>query len=390
MTGVALYFIPILLCAVTPFFRELSDSRRWYICMGVFLCLFYCFGYMTGSDWREYEDWYYRINFNRLFFNYFAEPGYYLYMVLFRALGIGFWPFFIFTKTIIFIIIYRTIFDYCKESGYLTLMYFLPWFGMYLLIDNPMRNCIAIAIFTVSVRYVIEHKFWKFLLCMLLAASFHFSSLVILLTYPLLNRKISNWVYVMLFLIVNLIFADRDFVIGALSSLFGKIPYVSDKIEGYLLMNSDFAKGKVFSFGMLWQIGVFILLLCYRDRITDYISGNKGLLVFNSAMLYMLFLRFAMTIEVFVRIQLYYSLFLAIAVGLILLSFDFRSRIIYVCMLFMVSSYTCLAKVTSSARFVPYTNVVQYMIKGEFPSYSERYFYNYRNSPYVSDADFAQ
>ena len=384
MVSVVLYFIPIVLCAVTPFFRELSDNRKWYIFMGVYLWLFLCFGYMTGSDWRVYEEWYYSLDFNRLFYDYYAEPGYYLYMMLFRLLNVGFWPYFILTKTIIFIVIYRTIFDYCKESGYLTLLYFLPWFGMYLLIDNPMRNCIAIAIFIFSVRYVIEHKFWKFLLCMLLASSFHFSALVILLVYPMLNHNIKSWVYVLLFLLINVLFANRDMVINMMNSTLGRIPYVQDKIFGYLLLDNEFGKGKLFSLGMVWQIGIFILLICYRDRITSYIDGPKGLFVFNAAMFYMLFLRFAMTIEVFVRIQLYFSVFLAIAVGLVLLSFDYKSRIIYICVLLMISSYTCMGKLTSSSRYVPYSNIVTYAIKGDFPSYSERYFYNYKFSPYKS------
>ena len=384
MISIALYFIPILLCALTPFFKELSANRGWFICCGVYLCLFYCFGYMTGTDWRVYEDWYYSIDFNRLFYDYYAEPGYYIFMLLFRFLGVGFWPFFILTKTVIFIIIYKTIFDYCKESGYLTLMYFLPWFGMYLLIDNPMRNCIAIAIFIVSARFVIEHKFWKFLLCMLLASSFHFTAIVMILVYPMLNHNVKSWIYVLLFLSINIVFSDREMVINVINSTLGRIPYIEKKIFEYLILDSEFAKGKLFSFGMLWQIGIFILLICYRDRIINYIDGAKGLFVFNAVMFYMLFLRFAMTIEAFSRIQLYFSVFLAIAVGLVLLSFDYKSRIIYICVLLLVSLYICFGKITITSRYVPYSNVVSYIIKGDFPSYSERFFYNYRHSPYKS------
>ena len=378
------YFIPILLCFATAFFKELSDNRKWYICFGVYLCLFYCFGYMTGTDWRQYEDWYDSIDFNRLFYDYYSEPGYYLYMLLFKSLGIGFWPYLLFTKTVVFIIIYKTVFDYCRESGYLTLMYYLPWFGMYLLIDNPMRNCIAIAIFIVSVRFIIEHKFWKFLLCMLLAGSFHFSAFVILVFYPFLNHDLKKWIYVLLFLLINIVFANRGLFINVLTTVFGKIPYVQDKLVTYLLLDSEFAQGKLFSFGMVWQIGLFILLICYKDRITGYLEGPKGLMVFNSAMAYMLLLRLSMTIEIFIRIQLYFSVFLAIAVGLILLSFEYKSRIFYICVVLMVSCYTCYGKATGSSRYVPYSNIVGYAIKGDFPSYSERFFYNYRFSPYKS------
>ena len=380
--GIAIYFIPIILCAATPFFRELSDSRRWMIFLGVFLCLFYCFGYMTGSDWRVYEDWYNTLDFGRFYYGYFAEPGYYLYMMLFKSLGVGFWPFFILTKTAIFIIIYKTIFDFCKESGYVTLMYFLPWFGMYLLIDNPMRNCISIAIFMLSVRYVINHEFWKFFLCSLLAASFHFSALLMVVLYPMMNRNIKSWVYVLLFLVINFIFADRDNIINVLTVLLGRIPYVQDKIIGYLLLDSEFAQGKLFSFGMLFQIGIFTLLICYRDRITEYMDSTKGPFVFNAAMLYMLLLRFAMSVEVFMRLQLYFSVYLAIAVGLILLSFEYKSRVFFFSILLLVSCYVCFDKASGSSRYVPYTNAVDYVVRGDSPSYSERYFYNYKKSPY--------
>ena len=382
------YFIPILLCLLTPFFRELADSRRWYICLGILLCLFYCFGYMTGSDWRTYEDWYNCLDFNKFYFGYRNEPGYYLYMMLFKKIGVTFWAYFIFTKSLIFIIVYKTIFEYCRESGYLSLMYFLPWFGMYLFIDNPMRNCIAVAIFLLSVRYIIEHKFWKFFGLMLLAASFHFSALVIILFYPFLNRRISTWVYVTLFIIINIIFLNRELLIGILAKLFGMIPYVQNKLITYFLFDSMFAQGKLLSFGMIWQTTLFIMILCYRERITEQIGGDKGLFVFNAAMIYFLLVRFSMTIEVFIRIQLYFSVFLSIAVGLVMLSFNYRSRILYVCLLFMVSSYICFDRTTSSARYVPYSNIVDNVIRNDYPSYSKRFWYNVKHSPYTNRVDY--
>jgi len=386
--SIVLYYIPILLCALTPFFKEFSDSRKWYICFGVYLCVFYCFGYMTGSDWKVYEDLYNSLDFNRFYYGYTKEPGYYLYMMFFRKLGIGFWPFFIFTKTVIFIIIYKTVFDYCRETGYVTMMYFLPLSGMYLLIDNPMRNCIAIAIFIVSVKFIIEHKFWHFFFCILLAASFHFSALITIFFYPLLNRDIKTWVYVLLFAVINVFFADRDLLIGLITLIIGKIPFVQEKVITYLLLDSVFAQGKLFSFGMMWQIGLFVLMLCYRERITESIGGEKGRFVFNAAMVYFLLLRLAMTVNMFVRFQLYFSVFLAIATGLLIISFEYRSRVLYIGLLCLVSLYICTDKITGSARYVPYSNYIVYSIKGDHPSYSVRYYYNIKNSPFTDAVDY--
>ena len=121
----------------------------------------------------------------------------------------------------------------------------------------------------------------------------------------------------------------------------------------------------------------------------ERIGGAKGLFVFNSVMVYMLLLRFAMTIRMFVRFQLYFSVFVAIAVGLLLISFEYKSRLAYWSILCLVSLYMCTDKITGSARYVPYSNYIVYSIKGENPSYSTRYYYNIKHSPYTVDDDYA-
>ena len=65
-----LYFIPIIICFVSQFFKELSDNHKWYLILGVLLCLFLCFGYMTGTDWKVYEYMYDNLDFNRFFYDY--------------------------------------------------------------------------------------------------------------------------------------------------------------------------------------------------------------------------------------------------------------------------------------------------------------------------------
>lgn len=385
-----LYYIPILLCFISVIFRELSDNDRWYWFMGVILCIFYCFGYMTGTDWRVYEDLYNTLDFNHLFYEYKSEPGYYLYMLPFRFLGIGFWPFFIFTKSMLFVLIYRTMFEYCRDSKYLSLMYFFPWFGMYLFIDNPMRNLIAIGIFIISFRYVIEKNFWKFFFLMLLAASFHFSAFIIIFSYPILTRNIKTWIYVVSFILINILFIDREFLVSIITSVFGMIPYLQNKIITYILLDSVFAQGKALSVGMLWQTMLFVLLLVYRERIIKQFNNDSGIFVYNASMCFLLLMRFAMSIEMFVRLQLYFSVFFSIAVGLVILSFNYKSRLLFVSLLFLMSVYVCTEKITKSSRYVPYSNCIEYALIGDYPSYSKRFMYNIKNSPYTNEIDFEQ
>ena len=383
----AIYFVPIILCAISAFSRELSENRRWILFAGILLCLFFCFGYMTGSDWRNYEKMYEDIDFNRFYFGYKNEPGYYLLMWIAKRAGLPFWVFFILVKCILFRIIYQTVFDYCKESGWITLMYFLPWFGLYFFIDNPMRNCIAVTIFILSTKYVLERKFWKFLLLTLLAMSFHVTAVFVILLYPIVCRNISKWIYLILFIVLNVLFAKPDLLINIIVAAFSKVPYLDYKVVTYFLMDSVFVQGKFLSFGLLWQTVLFILMLLYRDRIISQIGGEKGLFAYNCAMVYFLLVRLSMTIPMFVRLQMYLSVYVAVCIGLTVLSFEFRSRCFYMILLAAVASYTCYDKVTKSARYVPYTNVLQYVIKGDYPSYSKRFFYNIKNSPYTDEID---
>lgn len=381
------YIIPILLCLLTAVSRELSDNRRWTIIMGILLCLFYCFGYMTGSDWRSYEYWYNYLDFNRFYYGYVNEPGYYLYMMLFSKCGIPFWIYFVMTKIILFIIIFRSFFIICKDSGWISMIYFFPLLGMYIFIDNPMRNAIAMGIYMLSFRYVLDQKFWKYLLVCILAASFHATALFMIPFYWLLNKKVRNGVYIVLFVIINIIFLDRQLLVDLIVNIFGFIPFFNEKVVSYFLFESESTEGKILSFGMIWHLLLFVLLLIYKDTVINRIGDRYGNLAFNCAIIYLLMFRLALTIPLVMRIQLYFSVCFCVCVGLLVLCFEWRSRLIYLSILTMVSLYICFDKITSSARYVPYSNVIEYALKGENPSFSVRYYYNIKHSPYTKEID---
>ena len=379
-----IYFVPIILCFVSQFFKELSNSRIWYILVGIYLCLFLCFGYMTGTDWKVYEYMYDNLDFNKLFYGYSSEPGYYLYMMIFKKCGIPFWTFFVFTKTILFIIIYKAILDCCPQGSWMALVYFIPWFGLYYFIDNPMRNCIAVALFSLSAKFILEQRFWKFLLVMLIAGSFHVTAFFIIPFYFLLTKNIRSSTWAILFVVINVVFVNRVFLIKIIMSVFSLIPYYHNKLITYFILDTVFVEGKLFSFGILWQSFLFVMMLCYRERIIDAIGEKKGLFAFNCTMVFMMLVRLATTIPMFMRVQLFFCVYVATCIGLVMLSFDYRSRWLFTVLLLMVSSYVCYDRVTSSSRYVPYSNCIEYAIKGDNPSYSKRVFYNDKNSPYAS------
>ena len=183
---------------------------------------------------------------------------------------------------------------------------------------------------------------------------------------------------------------DREFLVSIITSVFGMIPYLQNKIITYILLDSVFAQGKALSVGMLWQTMLFVLLLVYKERIIKQFNNDSGIFVYNASMCFLLLMRFAMSIEMFVRLQLYFSVFFSIAVGLVILSFNYKSRLLFVSLLFLMSVYVCTEKITKSSRYVPYSNCIEYVLIGDYPSYSKRFMYNIKNSPYTNEIDFEQ
>lgn len=374
------YFLPVLFCYGVILSGKTDRKKLLYMLL-TYLCFFLCFGYMCGSDWRIYEEMYESINFDSLFYNYFSEPGYYIYMLIFKCMHIDFWWFFIITKMICFFIIMHVILEYSEGSRFVALMYFVPWYGFYLFIDNPMRNLIAISIVLLGLRYLIDRSFIKYLGCILFAAMFHFSAFIFVPMYFILNRQIKNWVYIVAFIAFNLFFSSRELLVSLIGH-FSDIPYVNQKIEGYLLGDSEYGQGRVLSLGMIFHFLFFVLLLYKRNFI---VNRKNGLIIFNSAVIYLLFYRLAITIEIFTRFQLYFSVFFCIGISFLIYAFTIRTRPVFITYLLIIAFIGGAGKIFSDYRYLPYTNYLVYFFLGEHPSYEYRSAYNIRNSPYTPD-----
>lgn len=375
-----IYFLSIFICFFSGICKQLKDNKIWFLIVIAFLCIFLCFGYMCGSDWRNYEEMYENIDIYSLFSTCSVEPGYYVYMLPFKLLNISFWNFFIFTKIIVFYIIFSSIIKFTEEYIYLVFMFFVTWYGFYLFIDNPMRNLIAIAICMLAIKPLIERKCWKYFLIILIAISFHISAIIMIPVYFYFTKKISSKVYIIVFILVYILFASSDLFWGLISKLFGWIPYIHLKIESYTLgEHFQYAQGRFFSLGTIVHVLFFILIMYYRKKIEIL---KNGVLMFNAAILYLLFYRVAVTVEIFGRILFYFCIFYTIIITYLITIFEFKSRTIYIFYLLFLSIIST-TKIFADFRYIPYTNYITYFIKGEYPSYEERSEYNYINSPYA-------
>ena len=373
------YFCPIVLCFLSWAIPKLRNSQLWYKFVLIYLCLFLCFGYMCGSDWRYYEPLYEELDPLDIYSTYKLEPGYGLWMGIFKLFGFGFWPFFIVTKIVAFAIFSKFVTKLSGKYCYLVWAYFLPSFGYYLFVDNPMRNLLAISIFLLSLQYIYQRSLKKYLLFTLIAFSFHITAIITIPLYFILNRSISTKVWVITLLCFWLIFVDPNIISILISNFTGVSPYIANKITLYFVDGAEEGGGSgVFTWGAIPSLVFCFLILFFRNKIE---KQPNGLFVLNGSLIFLLFYRLGLTVSIFFRLQLFVAVLYSVSIGFLIESFVKSSRKLYIVYIFLLSSLIA-SKLVYIPKYVPYTSYLPYMLSGNFPSYEYRFDYNYEHTLY--------
>lgn len=364
--------------------KEFNSSKTWRHFLFLYLIVFLCFGYMTGSDWRVYELRYNSLDTNNLLnISLVIEPGYYLLTLFWKTIGANYWVFNISTKIICLILIIHQIEKYSDRYFYPSLAFFLALAGFYLFIDNPMRNLIAITIFLYSIPFLIKRNYLKYSLIGLFASTFHMSAFIITITGLLLisNFKIKTivWVYV-IFNIVILIL-DANTINNLIINIAKIFPAYEKYISDYILSSSVYIQGRSFSLGAILKIISFILIVIGRNRIEAFKYGD---IIFNGSIIYLFLYTLGLNIPILVRFMHYYVIFYVIANSLVITLFAHNTKMLYWSFLFIVSLAFTYTTITSKYAYIPYSNYISYIGKDK-PNYNYRSDYNYIHSPYNTD-----
>lgn len=150
------------------------------------------------------------------------------------------------------------------------------WFGNAMFI----RQSIATAILFFSVTYIIERKFWKFLLCVLFAMLFHRTSFIFLPAWWIYNMRIRPiWLWIGIGSSVLMTVAVKTFI-ESISGAFG--PIVQAKLDLYL-SDSETTFGTAASLtqiilkGVANKVFVFFMLMLGYKRIVAAYGPFRGL-----------------------------------------------------------------------------------------------------------------
>ena len=374
------YVLLIILIFLSPTIKYTRNSLEWYYFIVILSMVFYCFGYMTGSDWRSYEIMYEDANWVGLSNPArYIEPGYYLIMLLAKTLHLDFWTFFIFIKCFIFLFFTNLIKKCSGSYFYYSYATFLGVSGLYLFIDNPMRNLIAISIFYLALKNAVNRHFWRFIGWVLFASTIHFSALALIPVYWLFAYRVKNVYLFASFVTINVIFLiKKEFVDSIILNVVSQIPILGLKVAEYFLTESPYSLGKILSPKMLIYSFLFVMLLRTRRYIEN---GYNGKLLFNASVFFLLFYRISLSYSILFRFNMYFEVFFILGICLLIGKIVMSARKYYIFFLMLFTLYSMCSMITTTTVYVPYTNYLEYMFSPK-PSFGYRSAYNERNSPY--------
>lgn len=366
-----IYSIPYVVLLLTLFFFYLCErgkvrgisSKTSIVCAFIVVWFFIGGGYFLGMDWLSYYPFFeslpplYRFNLaNYSIGDYYGafEIGFVLYSALMKAVFPDYfvWQFFnVAIDLAALIFVFRR---YSVASVILPLIIWLSLYGFETEI-NQLRSSKAVALYMLSLRYIVDRKVFKFLLLVLLAYTFHHVSLIFIPTYFLHKRVLSlKWMILI-------------FSIGTVVYFAGNV-FFNVKLLGYFLPESDAqsaygyignAGSRALSLSGIWDYISKLFLFCFLCLYYKYL-GNKSSerLLYNLAFLSIVFaLYFSFSYSLGHRLSLLFFFANAIILSKLYLACMKKPKYLGVSQIICLF---CLASVCleNSSMLVRYENVL--------------------------------
>ena len=244
---------------------ELPLQRKvWLIFSFLFVVFFCALRFYVGNDYARYVIGFYGI---KQFYGanvYFWEPAYFILNRIFLNCYAGYIYVFAFATLISFIFIFKTLNYYnILKWG----IFFTFTLGLLIFLNNGIRQGVALSIFIYSIRFIENRKFIRYLLCILLAATFHFSAFILVFVYFVRYIRLSY--YTWLFLLVSFFFLQYTGILRQVFiAIISHIPFYNAYIEKVDIYTVEATPG----FGILYNFLMAVLLaFVYRKSVPNTI-----------------------------------------------------------------------------------------------------------------------
>lgn len=368
------YFFPII-CFIVAHVYEFRRGFLFRSALLLSIAVFLCFGYMTGSDWRQYELDYEVIGANE---KVRYESGFVIFCKIFFHLGFDYWGFAILAKLLVFVITAYLLKKTCKHF-WLSMGLFLSIIAYYMFIDNPLRNFIAASLFWLSVLLLNDRKYFLALLFIFLALEFHISIVLCIPFLLLWFVNLKNRYMLFLLILTYALFSSWSFLSVLTTAGFFLLGFDAERLPlAFIMQDSQYAYGKTFSIGIIALYILFMIIMSYRKKIES--ESRYGKMILNLALAYLISIRIATTMPVLSRISMSFAPFFCILLGNFVKCLNPNKRYAIAVFLLIYSLWTVKNSITGTYRYVPYTNYLYYAAFEPNLSYRYRAKFNLKHN----------
>lgn len=223
--------------------------------------------------------------------------------------------------------------------------------GYYASSFNSIRNYLAFAVAFYAVRFIFRKEYWKFVLCVLLASTFHISILIVLVAYPLGLIKWKPWSVALL----SVVTASFLIFPGVYKSL---VFLVYPQYE-----NSIYDTGSTSYINIARCVGVLVLSLIMYKKVLK--NNQLNMFYFNMNVLALIIYSCCSFIPVISRAGYYFNIFQVVLVPHIIDAFPkkWMKIVSIVAIIVLGTAYYIMfleASRTNGTLLLPYLNWVMH------------------------------
>lgn len=346
-----MFYFCLIICIILLIPIQFKIKKIKQVIYLLILSIIAGFRYGIGTDYFAYSRAYYNFNLfdlHTLMNNDFGmEKG---YIILNKSLGMisnDSQIIFLVCSFITMFLIIKSSADYCKNYELSILLFIM--LGYYHSSFNTIRQYIAISIFLFSIRYISSKQFLKYLICILIASTFHVTSICLLLIYFVGNKNYSKtflFLFSTLSLFINYFY---EFIIIKILPLVSK--YYAIKYKGSIWLQSGV--GGRYNYILIALLYILILICLYnKEKLDKFKYGN---FVVNMVIISLALLVLGTRSLLMFRLSLYFSIFLIVLVPTITELFKDNKLKIVVCFLvIIISSYCYIYTLSARDEVIPY------------------------------------
>lgn len=265
----------------------------------------------VGTDLQNYIPFYERCetySWAQILEPGLKEYGYRIYNKVLSLLSISDQLFLTITAGISLIGVYYIIKKYSKNYFLSTYIYIA--FNFYIFIFSGLRQSIAMSIGMLSIKYIDERKFCKFLILILLASTFHMSALILLLMYFIKNIEVKPKMLPIILFGYSILFIMRKYIVSFI------IRFV---YSNYSITNT----GNGYVYLLLLTIIVIGITLYKKQFVKENGLNN---FCYNALLIALLIQLFASAQGEIARLTMYYSIYMIIAIPNFIKCIDIKEQ----------------------------------------------------------------